>query len=132
MSTKNRDPQAVLRETFGFDEFRPGQEEIIRALLDKHDVLAVLPTGGGKSLVYQLAAELLPGVTLVVSPLLALMATATPWVRDDIIARLGLRQPRVIVRGTDRPNLFFEVRRVETEAEDRPLLERLLLEDADD
>src|SRR5215204_5018912 len=58
----------------GYESFRPGQEETIRALIDHKDVLAVLPTGGGKSLIYQLAAELLTeGVTLVVSPLIALM-----------------------------------------------------------
>ena len=63
----------VLRDQFGHESFRPGQEQIIRALLDKRDVLALLPTGAGKSLVYQLAAQLLPGLTIVVSPLLALM-----------------------------------------------------------
>ena len=60
----------VLRKQFGHTGFRPGQEEIIANLLDGQDVLAILPTGGGKSLVYQLAAQLLPGITLVVSPLL--------------------------------------------------------------
>ncbi|HEU0168507.1 MAG TPA: DEAD/DEAH box helicase, partial [Chloroflexota bacterium] len=67
------DLRRELRDRFGFDEFRPGQERIVRALLDGHDVLAVLPTGAGKSLVYQLASQLLPGLTVVVSPLLALM-----------------------------------------------------------
>ena len=192
-------------------------------------MLAVLPTGAGKSLPYQLAAQLLPGVTLVVTPLLALMkdqveslrergipavmvssaqsageaaaalddveraaakllyvtperfddadfvaamrrlqvalfvvdeahcvsewghsfrpaylslgqaaaqlgrptllaltATATPWVRQDVIQRLGLRAPDVVVRDMDRPNLFLEVVRVEEEREDRRVLERLL------
>jgi ATP-dependent DNA helicase RecQ len=207
--------QALLRQQFGFDAFRPGQERIIRDLLNGRDVLAVLPTGAGKSLVFQLAAQLLPGVTLVVSPLIALMkdqaesleahgveagvinsahstarsvaelekveradarllyvtperfadpafmeelghmpvsllvvdeahcvsewgydfrpaylavggvaerlgrptllaltATATPWVRRDIIDRLGLRNPDLVVRSADRPNLFLEVRHV--------------------
>src|SRR5690348_7029900 len=75
----------LLRAEFGFEQFRPGQERMIRALLAGRDVLGVLPTGGGKSLVYQLASQLLPGVTLVVSPLLALM-------RDqlDSLAERGL------------------------------------------
>ena len=60
---------------------------------------------------------------------LALTATATPWVRHDIIERLGLRDPDVVVHGNDRPNLFLEVRRVETEDEDRRVLERLLTGD---
>src|SRR5207248_3307952 len=65
------DLRATLRERFGFDAFRPGQERIVRDLLAGRDVLAVLPTGAGKSLPYQLAAQLVPGVTLVVTPLLA-------------------------------------------------------------
>lgn len=67
------DLKGLLREQFGHDRFRPGQERAIRPLLRGRHVLAVLPTGAGKSLVFQLAAQLLPGVTLVVSPLLALM-----------------------------------------------------------
>src|SRR5690349_11948395 len=62
-----------LKRTFGYDEFRPGQLEIITGVLDRRDTFALLPTGGGKSLTYQLPALLLPGVTLVVSPLIALM-----------------------------------------------------------
>ena len=67
------DLQAALQRYFGLDAFRPGQEQVIRELLGGRDVLTVMPTGAGKSLVYQLAAQLLPGVTIVVSPLLALM-----------------------------------------------------------
>jgi ATP-dependent DNA helicase RecQ len=62
-----------LRRWFGYEEFRPGQEEIIRTLLGGQDVLAIMTTGAGKSLCYQLPALLLPGVTLVISPLIALM-----------------------------------------------------------
>jgi ATP-dependent DNA helicase RecQ len=223
----------ALREHFGFERFRPGQERIVRDLLAGRDVLAVLPTGAGKSLPYQLAAQLLPGVTLVVTPLLALMkdqvesleargiaaetlssaqsereaeaalrdvrrqharllyvtperfddaefmaearrlevsllvvdeahcisdwghsfrpaylglgraatqlgrppilaltATATPWVRRDVIERLGLRDPDVVVRGVDRPNLFFEVVRVESEQDDFRVLDQLLHADS--
>lgn len=198
---------------FGLTGFRPGQREVIEAFASGEDCLCVMPTGGGKSLCYQLPAVILPGVTLVVSPLIALMkdqvdqlqrlnvratfinstleaqevydrldrmaageydlvyvvperfrsprfldavrradlrrvavdeahcisqwghdfrpdylrmgqfrerlgnpptialtATATQRVRDDIIERLALRSPRVLVTGFDRPNLFYEVR----------------------
>ena len=62
-----------LSEQFGFAKFRPGQEEVIRAVLAGRDAMAVMPTGQGKSLCYQLPATLLPGLTLVISPLIALM-----------------------------------------------------------
>lgn len=228
-NNQSHDLRDVLREQWGFEEFRPGQERVIRTLLEGRDVLSVLPTGAGKSLTYQMTALLLPGVTVVVSPLLALMkdqvvaleargisvtvinsaqsererakemdeaqrgesklvyvtperfankecmdqlrqldvslfvvdeahavsewghsfrpaylnlkdaikklgrppvlaltATATPWIRRDIIECLGLRDPRVMVHGIDRPNLFFEVRRVENEYDDRAVLEQLM------
>ncbi len=63
----------TLRKTFGFADFRAGQGDIISAILDGRDVLAVMPTGGGKSLCYQLPALLRDGLTIVVSPLIALM-----------------------------------------------------------
>ncbi|HTE20109.1 MAG TPA: RecQ family ATP-dependent DNA helicase [Armatimonadota bacterium] len=233
MSANPPDLHSLLRNLFGHQSFRPGQERVIRSLLRGRDVLAVLPTGAGKSLVFQLAAQLLPGVTLVVSPLIALMkdqvdaihdrgmevgvinssqsagqaeeelhkverqdakllyvtperfesaefmesvremevsllvvdeahcvsewgfdfrpsylalgdvrerlgrptvlaltATATPWVRRDIVERLGMREADVVVRGVDRPNLFFEVCGVKTEEEDYRVL-RTLLTDAE-
>ena len=65
--------RALLHSVFGFGAFRPGQEEIVRAVLAGEDVLAVMPTGSGKSLCYQLPAIVRPGLTLVVSPLIALM-----------------------------------------------------------
>ncbi len=67
------DAKGALKEVFGFSNFRPGQEEIIQLLLKKQNVLAILPTGAGKSLCYQLPALLFPGRAVVVSPLIALM-----------------------------------------------------------
>ena len=66
-------PAALLSSVFGFSAFRPGQEEIVAAVAAGEDTLAIMPTGGGKSLCYQLPALCRPGVTLVVSPLIALM-----------------------------------------------------------
>jgi ATP-dependent DNA helicase RecQ len=63
----------ALKRCFGFDRFRPGQEAIVRDVLSRRDVLALMPTGGGKSLCFQFPALLQPGVTLVLSPLIALM-----------------------------------------------------------
>src|SRR5262245_48878724 len=64
---------ALLHSVFGFSAFRPGQEEVVRAVLDGENVLAVMPTGSGKSLCYQLPAIARPGLTVVISPLIALM-----------------------------------------------------------
>ena len=63
----------ILKKVFGYDSFRPGQEDIVNRLLAGRDVLAVMPTGAGKSVCYQVPALLLPGITLVVSPLVSLM-----------------------------------------------------------
>ncbi len=225
-----------LRRHFGHSGFRQGQEEIVAAVLGGRDVLAVMPTGSGKSLGYQLPAVMLPGVTLVVSPLISLMkdqvdelnrrgirsgalhsmlsadargdvlasarggmlrllyvaperfashqflqllgtldvarfivdeahcvsqwghdfrpdyrrlataaaacrrsdggagrppiaaftATATPEVRDDITALLGLNDPQVLVAGFDRPNIFLRVERIDDSDEKDELLPHLV------
>ncbi len=221
-------PIEALQRFFRYQEFRPGQEEIIRSALSGDDTLVVMPTGGGKSLCYQVPALLLDGITLVVSPLIALMkdqvdalarcgvrattinsmldfgtvrqrmtdiryglyklvyvaperfesqsflelmkdvrvglfavdeahcisewghdfrpsymklraavgelgrppvialtATATPFVQDDIIAQLGLLQPRRFVRGFDRPNLNYNARlSTDKESDLRDLMHR--------
>lgn len=67
------DPHALLRTLFGFPAFRPHQEEVVRAILDRRDAFVVMPTGGGKSLCYQLPSRILPGTCLVISPLISLM-----------------------------------------------------------
>ncbi|MDR1116845.1 MAG: DNA helicase RecQ [Oscillospiraceae bacterium] len=213
-SAREGSPVEVLKRFFGYGEFREGQAELIDALTHGRDALGVMPTGAGKSLCYQVPAMLLPGVTLVVSPLISLMrdqvqaltasgipaafinsslteaqwnratsnarggkykiiyiaperllapsmlelagvlqismlavdeahcisrwgqdfrpsyldiprfveglpsrpvlaaftATATPQVREDILAALALQSPLIQVTGFDRPNLYFEVK----------------------
>ncbi len=80
----------TLRGTFGLEAFRPGQAEVIRAVLDGEDILAIMPTGGGKSLCYQLPALHLDGTTIVVSPLIALMKDQT-----EKLGELGIEAAQV-------------------------------------
>ncbi|MFZ0375376.1 MAG: DNA helicase RecQ, partial [Xanthobacteraceae bacterium] len=82
--------QRILRTTFGFQEFRPGQSEILAAILEGRDVLAVMPTGSGKSLCYQLPALLRDTLTIVVSPLIALMRNQVAQLRGYGIAAAAL------------------------------------------
>src|ERR1700754_1738887 len=80
----------TLRTTFGFGSFRPGQADIITELLEGRDVMAVMPTGSGKSLCYQLPALLRDGLTVVVSPLIALMRNQVAQLRAYGIAAASL------------------------------------------
>lgn len=66
-------PEEVLKDIFGYTNFRPGQKQVIDLVLKKQNVLAVMPTGGGKSMCYQIPALINSGVTLVISPLISLM-----------------------------------------------------------
>ena len=85
-----RAAEQILRTTFGFEGFRPGQAEIVAAILDGRDVLAVMPTGSGKSLCYQLPALLRDGLTIVVSPLIALMRNQVAQLRGYGVAAAAL------------------------------------------
>jgi ATP-dependent DNA helicase RecQ len=76
------DQDALLREVFGFESFRPGQAEIVESVCSGQNVLAIMPTGGGKSLCFQLPALLRDGVTVVISPLIALMRDQVRALRE--------------------------------------------------
>lgn len=83
-------PIDVLREVFGYQSFRPGQEEIISSLVTGRDVMAIMPTGGGKSLCYQIPAIVRPGLGIVVSPLIALIKDQVDTLRACGVTAAGL------------------------------------------
>lgn len=87
------DARAVLRARFGFPEFRPGQERAVASVLAGRDTLVVLPTGGGKSVCYQIPALVLPGLTVVLSPLISLM-------KDQVDALTARGIPATFVNST--------------------------------
>ena len=97
----------VAKERFGYDELRPGQEEVIRLVLEGHDVLSVMPTGFGKSAIYQLAALFIHGPTVVVSPLIALQKDQV-----DFLGRQGVAEAAVVnssVSKTDQREAFDDL-----------------------
>jgi ATP-dependent DNA helicase RecQ len=104
--TDTRQLRRLARQTFGFEALRPGQEEAIRAAAAGRDVLAVLPTGAGKSAIYQLAALIIPGPTVVVSPLIALQ-------RDQVAALIAngvdAAEANSQVRAADRRQAFDDL-----------------------
>jgi ATP-dependent DNA helicase RecQ len=85
------DPRQALKDIFGYDSFRPGQEEVIARLMEGKDALALMPTGGGKSLCFQIPAICRPGTGLVISPLVALMLDQVAALRSAGVAAGCLR-----------------------------------------
>ncbi len=83
-------PESVLKKYWGQDHFRPLQREIVQAALDRHDVLALLPTGGGKSVCFQVPGLLLDGITIVISPLIALMQDQVQLLKKKGIPALAV------------------------------------------
>ncbi len=106
------DPHTVLREVFGFDDFRPGQREVIEAVLAGRDCIGVMPTGAGKSLTYQLPAKMLDGTVLVLSPLISLMKDQV-----DALQELGFRAVEInsTLDFQERENRLASFRRGEYE-----------------
>lgn len=98
-SVDSVDPRALeaLNRYFGYDSFRPGQSGIVSAILTGHDVLGVMPTGAGKSICYQIPAAILPGVAIVISPLISLM-------RDQVDALNDVGLPAAFINTTQTPD----------------------------
>lgn len=86
----NNQAQHTLQRVYGHQEFRPQQEDIINAVLEKKDVLALLPTGGGKSICYQIPGIILPGICIVVSPLVSLIKDQITTLRSKGIKATGI------------------------------------------
>ena len=85
--------EELLQRVFGYSSFRPGQEKLIDGVLSGQDVFGIMPTGGGKSMCYQLPALMLPGITLVISPLISLM-------RDQVMALKAAGVPAAFLNST--------------------------------
>ena len=123
MSANLLDARRILRDHFGFSSFRDGQERLVGAALAGRDALGVLPTGGGKSLCYQVPALALPGLTLVLSPLISLMEDQTQRARRAsipaafITSALSARERRTVLDDVHRGGiklLFVAPERLET------------------
>ncbi|MBF4984526.1 RecQ family ATP-dependent DNA helicase [Nonlabens mediterrranea] len=86
----NPEAKSILKNTFGFDDFRPQQEEIITAVIDGNDIMALLPTGGGKSLCYQIPGLVRNGICIVISPLVALIKDQVNTLKQKGIKATGI------------------------------------------
>ncbi|AIY66243.1 ATP-dependent DNA helicase RecQ [Pseudoalteromonas piratica] len=89
---EHNNPHAILNSVFGYKQFRAGQEQVIDAVLAGQDCLVLMPTGGGKSLCYQVPALLLPGITIVVSPLISLMQDQVAQLKAQGVAAAYINQ----------------------------------------
>src|SRR3954470_12919339 len=94
-------PRAVLKKHFGYDDFRPGQLRAVEAIVAGRDTMVVLPTGGGKSICYQITALMLPGLTVVISPLISLM-------KDQVDTLVRRNIPATFVNSTLNPGEIRE------------------------
>ena len=90
MNITSADLHDKLKDFFGWDAFKGNQEDIIMHLIGGHDVFVLMPTGGGKSLCYQLPALCLPGTAIVISPLIALMKNQVDAIRGFVQNREGI------------------------------------------
>src|SRR5262249_18501473 len=104
--------RGVLRDVFGYADFRPGQEKLIATVVGGRDAIGLMPTGAGKSLTYQIPARMLPGTVLVVSPLISLMKDQV-----DALVRAGFRATLInsTLDGADRRDRLARLRRGEYE-----------------
>jgi ATP-dependent DNA helicase RecQ len=94
--------EALLQKHWGFDRFRPFQKEIISSVLKGKDTLGLLPTGGGKSICYQIPALMKEGIVLVVSPLIALMQDQVAQLKQKKIPAMMLERPSLGQSPTDQ------------------------------
>jgi ATP-dependent DNA helicase RecQ len=95
--TQPRSLEQALKHHFGYDSFRAGQRQIIEEALQRRDQLIIMPTGGGKSLCFQLPALLKPGLMIVVSPLIALMQDQVEALKDNGIGATFLKDRKSVV-----------------------------------